>query len=196
MKKIFLYTVNLLLAILMISAIPQTCFGYYNYYDSYEMEYDWMRGNLDGNIHRPFSGASASSTLTENGLTFRAGYAIDNKQKYKRPWAEGVRGSGIGETLTLYFDDEYCIGGLTFRLGYASDQGRYNKNNRPSELLISFSDGSYVDCWFEDINAEQSIVIPDLVYTDYVQITILNVYRGTQCNDTCIYQVKAYEMTG
>ena len=60
----------------------------------------------------------------------------------------------------------------------------------------TFSDGSYVDCWFEDINAEQSIVIPDLVYTNYVEITILNVYCGTQCDDTCIYQVKAYEMVG
>ncbi|MBQ3756945.1 MAG: hypothetical protein II873_07515 [Oscillospiraceae bacterium] len=195
MKKIFMRMVSLFLAVLMVSSVPQTCFGhYYGYGD--ELEAEWKIGNLDGNVWHPFTSAWASSTLKEGDIIFRAGYAIDNKQKYQRPWVEGVRGSGIGETLTLYFDDEYCIGGLTFRLGYARDQARYNKNNRPSELLISFSDGSYVDCWFEDINAEQSIVIPDLVYTNYVEITILNVYCGTQCDDTCIYQVKAYEMVG
>ncbi len=202
MKKFLMRIVSLILVALMISGIPQTGFalsGYYNgyyYYEEDELEYEWMLGNLDGNNRIKFTGASASSTLKEGDITFHAKYAIDNKKKYQRPWVEGVRGSGIGESLTLYFDDEYVIGGLTFRLGYARDQARYKKNNRPSELLLSFSDGSYVDCWFDDINAEQSIVIPDLVCTSYVKITILDVYRGTQCDDTCIYQVKAYEMTG
>ena len=58
------------------------------------------------------------------------------------------------------------------------------------------ADGTSVDCRFADVNAEQSIIIPELVETSYVMITILDVYRGTQCDDTCIYQVKAYEMTG
>ncbi len=61
-------------------------------------------------------------------------------------------------------------------------------------LLDTISDGSYEDCLFADYNGEQSIIIPDLVYTSYVQITILDVYRGTQCDDICIYYVKAYEM--
>ena len=202
MKKFFMRTISLLLVILVVSAIPMTSFAYsgnydgYYYFDENELYYEWKLGNLDGNNRINFAGASASSTLSEGDITFHAKYAIDNKQKYQRPWVEGARGSGIGESLTLYFDDEYCIGGLTFRLGYARDQARYNKNNRPSKLLLSFSDGSYAVCCFADINAEQSIIIPELVNTSYVKINILDVYPGTQCDDTCIYQVKAYEMVG
>lgn len=190
MKKIFVRTVSLLLAILTISAVPQT--GYAYYCDD-EVYYEWMYGNLNGNIHIPFTSASATSTLTEGNLTFSAKNAAKDS---RHPWVEGVRGSGIGETLTLYFDRTQCIGGLTFRLGYQVDQRRYEMNNRPSELFISFSDGSYLICDFADYNGEQSIVIPDLVYTSYVQITIMDVYRGYQCDDTCIYSVKAFEMCG
>ena len=194
MKKILMRAVSMLLVLMMLAAVPQTGFGYYSHED--EVYAEWMMGNLNGNNRLRFTGAYASSTLREGDITFHAGYAIDNKEKYQRPWVEGVKGSGFGETLTLYFDEEVCLGGLTFRLGYARDQGRYNKNNRPSRLRISFSDGTSVDCRFADVNAEQSIIIPELVETSYVMITILDVYRGTQCDDTCIYQVKAYEMTG
>ncbi len=202
MKRFFKSTVSLLLAILTLGAVPLTGFAYagddiwYPYYPEYDLYYDWKLGNLDGNIRIDFTAASASSALRENNITFHAGYAIDDKQEYQRPWVEGVRGSGIGESLTLYFDDEYVIGGLTFRLGYARDQARYEKNNRPSELFLAFSDGSYTTCSFYDINAEQSIIIPQLVHTSYVTITILDVYSGTECDDTCIYQVKAYQMVG
>ena len=190
MNQIFKRAISLLLAILVISAIPQTGFAWYN---DTELCFDWMYGNLDGNIQIPFTSASASSTLTQGNLTFSAKNAAKNNHY---PWVEGVKGNGIGETLTLYFDRPQCIGGLTFRLGYQVDQRRYEMNNRPSQLLISFSDGSYLFSDFADYNGEQSIIIPDLVYTSYVQITIMGVYSGYQCDDTCIYQVKAYEMCG
>ena len=190
MNQIFKRAISLLLAILVISAIPQKGFAWYS---DNEACYEWMYGNLNGNIQIPFTSTSASSTLKEGNLTFSSKNAAkDNKY----PWVEGVKGSGIGETLTLYFDRTQCIGGLTFRLGYQVDQRRYEMNNRPRELFISFSDGSYLICDFADYNGEQSIIIPDLVYTSYVQITIMDVFRGYQCDDTCIYQVKAFEMCG
>ena len=190
MKKIFIRTVSLLLAILVISAIPQTGFAYYN---DNEVNYEWLYGNLNGNIQIPFTSASATSTLKEGDITFSAKNAIKDNHY---PWVEGVKGDGFGEALTLNFDRAHWIGGLTFRLGYQIDQRRYEMNNRPSELYITFSDGSYLFCEFADINGEQSIIFPDLVYTSAIHLTIMDVYPGYQCDDTCIYQVTAYEMCG
>ena len=142
----------------------------------------------------PFSSASASSELKEGDITFRAGYAIDDKTKTDRPrpWVEGVEGSGIGETLTLRFDGKEWINMLSFRLGYARDQARYDKNNRPKELRVSFSDGTAYNCYFDDINAEQTIRFSETIITKYVKIEISDVFKGTTCDDTCIYQVRAF----
>ena len=140
----------------------------------------------------PFSAATATSELKEGDITFKAEYAIDGKTKYLRPWVEGVYGSGIGETLSLYFDKSTTIQAFSLRLGYARDQERYEKNNRPSTLRFTFSDGRSVDCWFEDRNVEQTILLSEAVSTRYVDITILDVYNGKQCDDTCIYEVKAF----
>ena len=141
----------------------------------------------------PFSSASASSELKEGDITFRAGYAIDDKTKtdHPRPWVEGVEGSGIGETLTLNFDGKEWINMLSFRLGYARDQARYDKNNRPKELRVSFSDGTAYNCYFDDVNEEQTIRFDGTIATRYVEIEIRDVYRGTD-DDTCIYQVRAF----
>ena len=192
MRKNIMRMISLLLALLTLAAIPLTGFCCY---DNYSLWAEWTNHRIRGN-RVYFSDASASSVLKEGNITFYAGYAIDDKRDYQRPWVEGVRGNGIGETLTLYFDDVVMIDALSLRLGYARDQARYDKNNRPSALRFTFSDGRSVDCWFEDVNEEQSVILSDCVYTWYVDITILDVYPGTQCDDTCIYQVKAYELAG
>ncbi|MCR5136345.1 MAG: hypothetical protein K6C12_04535 [Oscillospiraceae bacterium] len=191
MNKSSVRILSLVLAILILWSVPVTGFGY----DDGNLWAEWTDGRIYGNrIY--FSAASASSTLKEGNITFSAAYAIDDKREYQRPWVEGVRGDGIGETLTLYFDDVVTITALSLRLGYARDQARYDKNNRPSALRFTFSDGRSVESWFDDVNEEQSIILSDAVSTCYVKITILDVYEGTQCDDTCIYQVKAYELVG
>ena len=146
-------------------------------------------GSLDSYTRQYFSSAYASSEFLEENILFSAAYAID--ESVQRPWVEGVSGSGVGETLTLYFPQETSVQVLDLMLGYARDQRLYYKNNRPSTLRFSFSDGSSADCSFTDQVMNQRVLFTQPVTTSYVQITILGVYRGTD-DDTCIYLVKAY----
>ena len=136
-----------------------------------------------------FSSAVATSEYRQGDILFKAEYAIDS---INRPWVEDDYGSGIGETLSLYFKKPTTIQELSFRLGYARDQARWEKNNRPSKLRLSFSDGRWVDCSFFDRNREQLVLLSEAVTTDVVHITILEVYAGKEWDDTCIYEVKAY----
>ena len=145
---------------------------------------------LQTNFHREyFSSAKATSEYREGNILFKAEYAISD---INRPWVEDGYKSGIGESLFLYFKHPTTIQAITFRLGYARDQARYEKNNRPSKLSISFSEIGSVVCSFLDQNVEQTILLSEPVTTDYVYVTILDVYAGTKCDDTCIYEVKAY----
>ena len=147
-------------------------------------------GSVSDYTELVFTSASASSELTEDGILFAAGYAIDDKSS--RPWVEGVKGSGVGETLRLSFDETESVRLLSFRLGYAKSRDLYKANNRPSRLHISFSDGSGFDFTFQDINQEQVVRLSRAADTDYVELTVLDVYRGNYSDDTCIYRVRAY----
>ena len=137
----------------------------------------------------PFYYAEATSELKEGDILFTAAYAID--ETINRPWVEGVRGSGSGESLTLYFSGTESVDVLSLRLGYARDSRLYYANNRPKTIRFEFSDGSWADYVFGDINQEQLVQLSKTVKTSYVKMTILDVYSG-ECNDTCIYLVKAY----
>ena len=137
----------------------------------------------------PFYSATASSELREGDTIFSAFYAID--ETVSRPWVEGVRGSGSGESLTLWFNGTKDVDVLSLRLGYARSAELYYYNNRPRTIRFEFSDGRQADYVFGDINQEQIIQLSETVRTNYVKLTILDVYPG-DCSDTCIYLVKAY----
>ena len=77
------------------------------------------------------------------------------------------------------------------RPGYARDQARYDKNNRPKELRVSFSDSTAYNCYFDDVNEEQTIRFDGTIATRYVEIEIRDVYKGRE-DDTCIFQVRAF----
>ena len=146
-------------------------------------------GLLSDYTQRYFSAAYATSEFLEGKIRFSASYAIDESSN--RPWVEGAVGSGIGEALTLWFAQDTTVQVLDLTLGYARSQQLYDKNNRPSRLRFSFSDGSSVDYGFTDQVMNQRVLLNRPVTRNYVQITILDVYRGTD-DDTCIYLVKAY----
>ena len=130
----------------------------------------------------PFSSASASSELSSGGIKFKAGYAIDDtsEEGKKRPWIEGSSGDGVGETLTLKFKEKESVRLLAFDLGYARDKSRYYKNSRPSKLLLKFSDGSKLECAFQDEFQTQYVYLNHAVETSYVEISILEVYSRSQ----------------
>lgn len=146
-------------------------------------------GSMSTYSNRPFSEANATSEFVEGDIVYVADYAID--ESTIRPWIEGAKGNGIGESLSLYFSEKTTIQVLELTLGYARSSDFYEKNNRPSHLQFQFSDGSSVECKFEDVLYAQRIILNRPITTDWVKISILDVVLGTD-NDTCIYLVKAY----
>ena len=136
-------------------------------------------------------------------LIFIAEYAIDDtsSEGIKRPWIEGSSGDGTGESLKLSFGKKESLRLLSFDLGYARDKARSFKNSRPKSLLLKFSDGSKVECEFQDKMETQYVYFNRPVETDSVEIVIMSAY--TKCTedglnyyqdrDTGIFLVKAYK---
>ncbi len=141
--------------------------------------------------------ATASSTLAPQG---KHNYDVinikaDPQREVPSPWAEGVDGDGIGESITLDVKRPLPLYGILIRPGYYDydEKDPWWNNNRVATLEITLNDEhtfteTIPDEYFED---------PYLLRVrDYskpvtkVKLVIKAVYRGKQFRDTCISLVQ------
>ena len=104
------------------------------------------------------------------------------------PWVEGVKGNGIGESVTIEFTKE--VYGISVLNGYAdiSNMKLFKENARVKQLIVSDLKN----------HIEKLIDFDDKVYfnyiafdkpTDKIKLTIKDVYPGTKYQDTCISSI-------
>jgi len=146
----------------------------------------WIAGDFEnfGYVNEAvISSASASSVLSEENIVHNAGKIFDGK--HDTAWVEGDEGFGIGESVTVNFDKEYTINEIQIAVGYQRTSELYDKNARPCDLKLTFSDGRTEMIVCEDKMGTQSICF-DAVTTDSVTITIISAYKGSKFEDTAI----------
>ena len=149
----------------------------------------------------------ASSYLKEGSTSYvaeNAGkiYAIPTKNvdvvswsSQIRPWVEGKKGDGIGETFEV--ETSYPKGSgqglpLDIRIlnGYVDPlkPHLFKENNRIKKALLETDTGIKKEVEFRDEVVFTQIILPDNV--KHIKLTILEVYNGTKYQDTCITAVE------
>ena len=141
--------------------------------------------------------ATASSTLAARG---KHNYDVvnikdDPTREVQSPWAEGVEGDGIGESITLNVKRPLPLYGILIQPGYYDydDKGPWLKNNRVAALEITLNDEHTFTESIPDEHFERPYLIRVRDYTKPVtkiKLVIKSVYRGTQFRDTCISLVE------
>jgi hypothetical protein len=76
----------------------------------------------------------ASSILVEGVLRHAPTRAVDGDPS--TAWVEGVPGDGIGESITLLFEQGQTPSALLIVPGYAKDAERWQANNRVSAIFV------------------------------------------------------------
>jgi hypothetical protein len=139
--------------------------------------------------------ATASSTLATQG---KHHYEVENIKGHSEegsPWAEGVEGDGIGESITLNVKRPLPLYGILIRPGYWNygDDKAWKKNNRVAALEITLND----ERTFTETIPDETFQEPYLIRVrDYskpvnkIKLVIKGVHRGTQSRDTCISLVE------
>lgn len=109
-----------------------------------------------------------------------------------RPWVEGKKGDGIGESFE--FDTTYPKGGLPLDIrilnGYVDPlkPHLFKENNRIKKALLETDTGIKKEFEFRDEVEFTQIILPSDV--KHIKLTILEVYKGTKYQDTCITAVE------
>ena len=135
----------------------------------------------------------ASSFLIEGDIV----YSPDNMKHsaISGPWVENAEGSGVGEKIILTFKEKgskdnftnFAVNGIIISNGFVSAEKPYlfKKNNRVKQMKLSSLNPKFellVD--LEDTPNLQIVSLPE--YCDEIEIEIIDIYKGTSWDDTCI----------
>jgi hypothetical protein len=141
--------------------------------------------------------ATASSTLAAQG---KHNYDVvnikdDPTREIQSPWAEGVEGDGIGESIMLNVKRPLPLYGILVQPGYYEydEKDPWLKNNRVAALEITLNDEHTFTESIPDERFERPYLIRVRDYTkpvNKVKLVIKGVHRGTQFRDTCISLVE------
>ncbi|MDQ4121622.1 MAG: discoidin domain-containing protein [Acidobacteriota bacterium] len=132
-------------------------------------------------------GSASSVRRQDRGNFYFPNFAFDNNPT--TAWGEGAPGEGIGEWLNFEFDRTVNLRQIRIQPGYFKTPQIWRDNNRVSEALIEFSDGTSRTATFSDQMQTQTIDVGQK-QTRWVRITIEDVYTGEHdSEDTLISEV-------
>lgn len=133
--------------------------------------------------------ANASSTISQEGTSNSPMLLFDGKEDTN--WQEGVDGYGIYETISFSFDDFYKVKYIGFKLGNWKTDRYYAGNAKPKTMTLTF--GDYIgQITFTGERKVEWVEVNKAVNANSMNISIDDVYPGTQWEDTCITEIMVY----
>ena len=138
----------------------------------------------------------SSSYLVEDDTGFYPFKAIDGDEK--TAWVEGVSGSGIGEWISNIYGGLYLSKNKNYEKikifnGFGANEDLWAKNNRVKKLKIIYPNNQEQIINLEDVFGYQIIDLPEIIRLEergYVKLEIMDVYKGTDFDDTAISEVR------
>jgi hypothetical protein len=135
---------------------------------------------------RQYTATASSSLADEPPLT----YGAANLTEYDRSkvWSEGVKGDGIGESVTLTMKQPVKATALRVQNGYWRDEETYFNNNRVKRMGVIVNGAAPFSVELPDSWKREGIIAlpPDASPVKTVQLIIEEVYRGRKFRDTCL----------
>ena len=143
--------------------------------------------------------ATASSTLAPEG---KRHYEVENIKGTSEeivPWAEGVKGNGIGESISLDVRRPLPLYGILILPGYWTPDSRprnedaWWKNNRVAALEITLNGEHTFGARIPNEAFHEPYLIRVADYTKPVikiKLVIKEIYPGSKFQDTCISLIK------
>ena len=105
-------------------------------------------------------------------------------------WVEGVDGTGVGEQLTVTFDEERLVSGISLLNGYHKSNDLFAKNGRITEIYLDTSDGMQLAAPIADDPGEQLRYFERPVMLKWITVQIASAVAGTKYTDTAISEMR------
>ena len=137
--------------------------------------------------------AWASSVLDGNEAKYGAEKILDKNPQ--TAWSEGAEGYGINEWIQIERDGSTNLSEILISNGIQQSPQIYDNNGSLKRFRLDFSEGQYIYYEVdEDKNASKHIriIFDRPISTNFIRLTILDVFEGSKYEDTCITDIVAY----
>jgi len=104
-------------------------------------------------------------------------------------WVEAEEGDGIGETVTLHFGRQRKLAGFEIINGYDKSQTIWAANSRIRRLDVATATGPSLDVTLQDVRGARRVDFSTPVDTNFLELTIRDVYRGAKYRDTAVSEL-------
>ena len=141
---------------------------------------------------------SASSTLQQAGYDYSVGSLLDGNTQ--TCWADGVSGTGEGESITFSSDETKTVSGLAILPGYCKSEDLFHKNGMPLDIEITSGDKSWK--WsFYGFEPNFSSPMDSMIFIDFggdidmneCTVTLSVCKSGNKYDDICITEMFLYK---
>lgn len=182
-----------------------------------KMEFNNIEPDFDIKIFIPsktIKSVSASSELKSKNNKYSVKNLVDGNPE--TPWVEGKKGYGINESIVLSTNPFYANSAGAYKIsrigiinGYAKNASIFKKNSRVKKIRIDYK--NYACCGncckdksasmkengsevftLKDTMEIQYLKFDEPVFTSNIKITILNVYKGSKWDDTCLSEIMLF----
>ena len=160
--------------------------------------WDYFFGSCSWYCGAPAITVSASSFLTErDDLKHPANQAHDSSMG--KVWCEGVKGTGIGESLTFTFKTtkknttDLGVTSCAIGIGHQGSERLFRENARPKVIELSMDGKPRALLQLKDTMGLQQFDMPKLALErpseHTIRLKIVDGFPGTKFEDTCISEV-------
>ncbi len=132
---------------------------------------------------------TASSSL-KPALAYGAGNLMDGKKDVA--WSEGVKGNGIGETVTFTSEETIWITNIKIWNGYQRSPKHYDGNARLKTFQFGKKGSELKSYTIEDSSAPQIIDLGEELEGSEFVLKINSAYSGTKYQDLVISEIRFY----
>ena len=128
----------------------------------------------------------------EQGNTYGPENLADGRPE--TAWVPNSRSApdGIGEHVTLRFQEPRRVVGIRVLNGYDKTPSLYLKNDRPARVRIALSNGKQESVELEDRQTVQDVSFNSGNAVRWVALTIESVHRGSKYRDAAISELGVY----
>ncbi|MEJ2665101.1 MAG: discoidin domain-containing protein [Spirochaetia bacterium] len=179
----------------------------------YKMEFKNIEPDFDIVITMPpllYNSVKASSVLKDTSFDYSPENVFDGDPA--TAWVEGVKGAGIGQSLSIditpytaggKINGYYVVDKIGIIGGYASSADIFHKNNRVKRLQVDYESQYIENGEPKDMRESKVFTLRDTMDMQYLKfphpvkissftVTILDVYKGSRYDDTCIAELRLF----
>ncbi|MFT3710969.1 MAG: hypothetical protein QM817_25365 [Archangium sp.] len=137
--------------------------------------------------------AKASSVLSPADA-YHPGYLFDGRLDFG--WVEGVKGPGIGESMTLTFTAPVTMVAVEVWNGYQRSDDHFKKNARAKKVTLTVDGAAAQEFTLKDAQGAQKLALTKPTSTKSLTLTIKEAYPGTKYDDLVLSELRVWDEQG